>query len=97
MFVYIQEDMTKIAKDDAPWAVELAVKTRRIEKIFLSLISNGVVGGVFRSDLDPTLGANAIFGMFSWTHRWFTPGKHFDAKAISESFSRIFFEGINAR
>lgn len=94
VFVYIQEDMAQIAAKDEPWAVDVAVKTRRIERIFLTLIKDGIVENAFRSDLHPTLCANAIFGMISWTHRWFVPGKHFTATQLADTFISIFFEGM---
>lgn len=96
VYVYIQEDMAQIAAKDEPWAVDVAVKTRSIERIFLTLIKDGIVEKAFRSDLHPSLCANAIFGMISWTHRWFIPGKHFDAGQLAETFTKIFFEGVEA-
>lgn len=95
VYVYIQEDMAQIAAKDEPWAVDVTVKTRRIERIFLSLINEGIVDGSLRGDVHPTLCANAIFGMISWTHRWYVPGKNFNAEQLADAFSKIFFEGVN--
>lgn len=96
MYVYIQEDMQHIASDDDAWATRMVEQTRRFEKLFLGLIDDGVADGSFRADLDPSLVANGLFGMMTWTHRWFVPGRKYSASDLAEVFTAIFFDGINA-
>jgi AcrR family transcriptional regulator len=94
MFVYIQEDMAQIAKDESSWATEMLKKTRRMDRIFLSVIEEAVESGVFRDDISPRVATYALFGMMNWTHRWFEPGKRLKSSDLAEMFSAIFGEGM---
>jgi AcrR family transcriptional regulator len=93
MFVYIQEIMAHIIDADTPWANEMEVKTRALEKIFLKVINEGREAGDFRTDIPVTLAASALFGMLNWTHRWYEPGSRHTPASISAAFCAIFFEG----
>jgi len=96
MYVYIQEQMHDIAYAKTPWAKQMVRQTRRFEKIVMTLLEEGVELGVFRSEISPRLAANALFGMFNWTHRWFKPGGKKSAQEIAETFCNIFFSGIDS-
>jgi AcrR family transcriptional regulator len=95
MYVYIQEDMRKVASEHSAWAKEMIRLTRRFESISLQLIKQAIAEGRFRDDLEPELAANALFGMVNWTHRWFKPGKRRKAVDLSASFWAIFSEGMS--
>ena len=97
MFVYIQEDMAQVAASQASWAGEMVRKTRRLERIFQSVIDDAVDDGQFRDDVSSRLAAYALYGMLNWTHRWFTPGKRFKAAELAEAFSSIFTNGMSQR
>lgn len=94
MFVYIQEDMSQIAKDESSWASEMLDKTRRMERIFHSVIQEAIDAGIFRDDVPARVATNALFGMMNWTHRWFVPGKKLKAADVAASFSSIFTSGM---
>ncbi len=94
MYVYIQEEMHQVAEQDTPWAHQMVEQTHRFEKAVLTMISQGIARGVFRDDLSVQLTANALFGMFNWTHRWHKPGGKLTAQEISDAFCKVFFEGI---
>lgn len=96
MYVYIQEDMRHISSEDDVWATQMVEQTRRFEKMFLGLIEAGIADGSFRKDLDPSLVANGLFGMMTWTHRWFVPGRKYAASDLASVFTAIFFDGISA-
>lgn len=96
-YVYIQQDMHKVADRATPWARQMARQTHRFEKAVLALIQEGVEQKAFRKDVMPELAANAIFGMLNWTNRWHRPGGKHTAAEISRAFSKIFFEGIEPR
>lgn len=97
MFVYIQEDMAQVLTSESPWAAEMVKKTRRMERIFQSVIEDAIDDGQFRDDVSPRLAAYALFGMLNWTHRWFTPGKRFKAAELAETFASIFTSGMARR
>lgn len=94
MFVYIQEDMAQIAKDESKWATDMLNQTRRMERIFRTVIEDAVANGDFRDDVPPVVATYALFGMMNWTHRWFEPGKHEAAADVAASFTSIFSEGM---
>lgn len=96
MYVYIQEDMSKVAKDDAEWATDMAESTRLFEGFYRQVIDEGVADGSFRPKMSTTLVANSLFGMLMWTHRWFVPDKKYSADDLVETFTTIFFEGMSS-
>ncbi|MNZ95319.1 HTH-type transcriptional repressor KstR2 [compost metagenome] len=94
MYLYIQEEMDKIADAKTPWAQEMLEKTKGFESAVLALIKQGVAEGCFRDDISATLAANTIFGMLNWTYRWYTPKSKFSAREVSDVFCKIFFTGM---
>jgi AcrR family transcriptional regulator len=96
MYVYIQEDMRKVASEQSDWAKDMTRQTRRFESATMKLMKQAVAEGRFREDIQPELAANALFGMVNWTHRWFKPGKKLSASEIVDSFWTIFVEGMRA-
>jgi TetR/AcrR family transcriptional regulator, cholesterol catabolism regulator len=96
MYVYIQEDMAKVAAEDTEWAREMTRHTRRFEASTLKLINEAIAEGIFRDDIRPDLIANALFGMLNWTHRWFKPGHRLTAAQLADSFWKILFDGLRA-
>jgi AcrR family transcriptional regulator len=96
MYVYIQEDMRKVASEETEWAREMTRQTRRFERIIIDLVKQAMHERGFRDDVRPDLAANALFGMLNWTHRWFKPGKRLAAAELAESFWTIFFDGIRS-
>jgi AcrR family transcriptional regulator len=94
-YVYIAEDMAKVAQIDSPWAKSMTRQTRRIETITLKIIQQGVDDGEFRDDIPAALIANSLFGMLNWTHRWFKPGGKWTAEQLADSFGKVLFQGID--
>ena len=97
MYVYIQEEMDRIASEKSVWAQELAGQTRKFEKIVMGLISETIAAGKMRDDIPVSIAANAIFGMLNWTHRWYQPGGAHSADEVSRSFAKIFLDGMKPR
>jgi AcrR family transcriptional regulator len=94
-YVYIAEDMAKVAELDSPWARRMVRQTRRLETIALNIIQQGVDDGEFRDDIPTPLVANTLFGMLNWTHRWFRPGGKWAPEQLSETFAKVLFEGVD--
>ena len=97
MYVYIQEEMSRVTGEKSAWAQRIVAKTRTFERIVLSLINELISKGEMRSDIAVSVAANAVFGMLNWTHRWYQPGGAHSAKEISDSFCEIFFNGMKKR
>lgn len=94
MFVYIQEDMRKVAHEESDWAHDMVRQTRRFESIVIKVIKQGIEEGTFRDDIPVNLAANALFGMVNWTHRWFKPSRQRNARQIADAFCKVLFEGL---
>lgn len=97
MYVYIQEEMSRITSEKSAWAQRLVANTRIFEKIVLGLISELIAKGEIRNDIAVSAAANAVFGMVNWTHRWYQPGGAHSADEISDAFCEIFFNGMKPR
>lgn len=97
MYVYIQEEMSRITSEKSIWAQKIVAKTRTFERIVLSLINDLIGRGEMRSDIAVSVAANAVFGMLNWTHRWYQPGGAHSAEEISHAFCEIFFSGMQRR
>jgi TetR/AcrR family transcriptional regulator, cholesterol catabolism regulator len=95
-YVYIQEDMRRIASDTTAWAKQMRKQTRRVEAITTELIEVGIAEGALRDDVATRLATNALFGMVNWTHRWFKPGRGLSAAEVAAAFSDIFLDGMSA-
>ena len=96
MYVYIQEQMHQVAKEESAWAQTIVRKTRKLESIVRGLIDEGVHNGELRADVPARLAFYALFGMINWTHRWFTPGGPLNARDISAGFFTIFIDGMQS-
>ncbi len=96
MYVYIQEEMSRITGEKSTWAQRIVSQTRTFERIVLSLVSDMIASGELRSDIPVSIAANAIFGMLNWTHRWYQPGGPHSAEQISAAFFDIFLDGMKA-
>ena len=94
MYVYIQEEMDRIASEKSVWSREIAGQTRKFERIVMNLISQTIAEGKMRADIPVSIAANAIFGMLNWTHRWYQPRGAHSAAEVSDSFAKIFLDGM---
>lgn len=94
MYVYIQEQMHQVAQEETAWAQEIVRKTKHFEVVVRTLIQEGIDKGEMRADVPVRLASNALFGMFNWTHRWYTPGGKLSGRDIVEAFTTIFFDGM---
>lgn len=95
VYVYIQEDMGKIAFQSTPWAKDMVRKTRKFEAVVTDVIESGIKNDELRDDLSVPLVVKTLFGMVNWTHRWFKPGvRKYTAQETIDTFSAIFFDGL---
>lgn len=94
MYVYIQEQMHQVAKDDSAWSQEMMRKTRQFEALVIDLLKRGIEQGALRSDIPVRLLSNGLFGMFNWTHRWYVPGRALSHREVADAYVKIFLEGV---
>lgn len=95
VFVYIQEEMTRLRSREDPWAKAMLKQTREFEQALLDLLRDGVEAGVIRADLDLQVAAQALWGMINWTHRWYKPGHH-KPEQVADVFSAVFLDGVKS-
>ena len=97
MYVYIQEEMSRVTSEKSAWAQRIVAKTRTFERIVLSLISELIKKGEMRDDIAVSVAANAVFGMLNWTHRWYQPGGAHSAPEVSNAFCEIWKSADQSR
>ena len=94
MFVYIQEDMRRMATDNSPELALLARLGDDYDDIVVGVIEQGIAEGEFSPDTPPKVVAYAIIGAASWSHRWYNPDGQFTGREIGETFSNLFLDGL---
>lgn len=97
LFVYLQQDLATIIKDDQVWAEDVEREVRLIEEAFAQLVRAGIAAGDLRDDIPVALSLNAIFGMLNWSHRWYSPEGRNSPQAIASAFNRVFIDGMRRR
>lgn len=95
LYVYVQEDMTKLAGDDESARV-LRGLARRFNDAVGQMIERGIEDGEFKRELDPQLVVNLILGALNWSHRWFRPGVSATPDEIATVFNDVFLHGLTA-
>lgn len=93
LYVYVQEDMTKLAADDAS-SRTLRQLARRFTSAVEGMLAVGIETGEFKSGLDAGLATNAILGALNWSHRWFRPGPDMAPDDVAAVFVEIFLHGL---
>jgi AcrR family transcriptional regulator len=66
-------------------------------RLFETAIAKGQETGELRSDIEPRLVVQAIFGMLNWMFRWFKPRSQTSATDVADAFGAILAGGIVAR
>jgi TetR/AcrR family transcriptional regulator, cholesterol catabolism regulator len=93
LYVYVQEDMTKLVSDDAS-SRTLRQLARRFTSAVEGMVAAGIETGEFKSGLDAGLATNAILGALNWSHRWFRPGPDMVPADVAAVFVEIFLHGL---
>jgi AcrR family transcriptional regulator len=94
LFVYVQEDMARLADKRDPHDREMRNLGKRYEKAIVNVIEDGLSRGSFHSSAPPSVVALAILGMVNWTHRWYRPSGPVSAEDIGEAFASLTLDGL---
>jgi AcrR family transcriptional regulator len=97
MYVYIQEDMRRVATDNSPELRLLAKLGDDYDAVVIKVIEQGIAEGDFSADTPATVIAYALIGAASWSHRWYKPGGRLTAREIGELYSTLFLDGLLTR
>ena len=93
LYVYVQEDMTRLAKDDAS-STTLRRLARRFNSAVEGMLAAGIESGEFKADLDPRLATYGVLGALNWSHRWFKPGGSLAPDDVAAVFVEMFLYGL---
>lgn len=94
LYVYVQEDMTRLVNDTSAWSKNMRSLSRRFDQAVTGIIQEGFDRGEFHSTGDARLVAAGVIGMCNWSHRWFEPGGRYGKERIVEAFSEMVLKGL---
>jgi AcrR family transcriptional regulator len=98
LFVYIQEDLSKVGDGKSSWSRQMRAINRRYDEAVVSIVRSGIEDGSLRDAGSPRLIANGIIGMLNWTHRWFHGDESGQSAAeITETFTRLLLDGLSSK
>lgn len=72
-------------------------KRSEIDKLFNSIIEDGVRGGYFRSDVSPKLITFGIIGMYAWVINWWKPSGSLSLQQIADQYVDVLLDGLNKK
>jgi AcrR family transcriptional regulator len=72
-------------------------RQREFEDHAASIVRAGQKDGMFDSELDSRLVAEALTGMVSWFVRWYRPGGRMSPRAVGEQWSVLTLQGLVPR
>jgi TetR/AcrR family transcriptional regulator, cholesterol catabolism regulator len=74
LFVYIQEDLSKVADGRSAWARQMTVINKRYDDAVIGIVESGFKEGSIRQVGSARVIAYGVIGMVNWTHRWYREG-----------------------
>ena len=98
LYVYIQEDMTRVSSDRTRWGKEMKSLAKRFDEAV-----TGIVLGGFDPQPTPSerrrarLLAFGIIGLCNWSHRWYRPGQGMNAQSLGNLFADMILNGVFAQ
>jgi acetyl esterase len=97
LFMYLEENLSHVAKSRQAWASEMRAVNRRYVAAIEQIIHQGIAAGSLRPIADPRILANGLMGLVSWTHRWYNPNQSsIDAGTIGSAYADLLVSGLAA-
>ena len=98
LFVYIQEDLSKVADRRSAWARQMTVINKRYDDAVIGIVESGFAEGSIRRVGSARVIAYGIIGMVNWTHRWYREGASGmpSAAEIGQSFIEMVLNGLSS-
>ena len=72
-------------------------KRSEIDKLFNSIIEDGVRSGFFRTDVSPKLITFGIIGMYAWVINWWKPSGSLSLEQIADQYVDVLLDGLNKK
>jgi AcrR family transcriptional regulator len=76
-----------------PYLSDFKLMRRRYEKMFRTLIEDGIRSGAFRQ-LDAKLASRTLLSSINWTYEWYNPNGKVSPDAMAELLQTILLNGI---
>lgn len=92
LFVWISIEWFK-----SEFGGEIATLGDEIDRMFRRIILEGIEAGEFRDDLDPKLMTFAIFGVYNYMQRWYSPENEYSMEEISRQFSKFVLQAVRKK
>jgi AcrR family transcriptional regulator len=96
LFIYIREDLSKVADKRSSWSEHMRRLNRSIERSVIEIIEDGYRDGSLRRVGSARTMAYAILGMLNWSHRWFRPSRSESAAEVGQAFAKFALGGLQA-
>ena len=98
LFVYIQEDLSKVGDRQSAWARQMTLINKRYEDAVIGIVERGFKEGSIRQVGSARVIAYGIIGMVNWTHRWYRKGASGmpSAAEIGRSFTEVALNGLSS-
>lgn len=98
LFVYIQEDLSKVGSGRSSWSRQMREINRRYDDAVVAIVQSGMDDGSIRPVTSARVVANGIIGMLNWTHRWYRTGDSGlpSGEEIGRAFSEMILGGLRA-
>jgi AcrR family transcriptional regulator len=97
LYVYIQEKMSQIGREDDPWASSMWTLNRRYDDAVMAIVQEGIDSGELKALAPARVLAYGIVGMVNWSHRWFRPTGDLTAKQLADAYVEMLLSGLRAR
>jgi AcrR family transcriptional regulator len=72
-------------------------KRRRSTALFEETIRGGIESGEFDRNLDPTVTALGLLGMWVWAYQWYRPGGPRTPTEIAQQFATMTLQSVGAK
>ena len=97
LFVYIQEDLSKVADGQSAWARQMAKINKRYDDAVIGIVESGFADGSIRPVGPARVIAYGMIGMVNWTHRWYREGASAmpSAAQIGQTFTDMVLAGLS--
>lgn len=89
IFVWMSVDWFK-----AEFGGEISALGDEYDKLLRSIIEEGIRQNEFRDDLDPKLITFALFGIYNYIPRWYSPKGTHTLSEIASQFQAFVFQGL---
>ncbi|GAC1581957.1 MAG: hypothetical protein NVS3B18_15500 [Candidatus Dormibacteria bacterium] len=98
LFVYIQEDLTRVSDAASAWSREMRRINKRYDDAVVTIVQSGIDDRSVRPVASARLLANAVIGMVNWSHRWYRRNERTlpPSDEIGGAFAEAILGGIQA-